>query len=375
MKKAMRSRQYAKGKREGDLLGFEHGFHLGCCHAVIGQMPTDPPHFWKVKVLLVTSGLEEPPYNPLDQEVTGTLTRLVRELVVARPADDVIALSRLHRPDLVLMLQGVPRFTAEYVKALRRLGFRTAVWFSDDPYCTDLTVRIVPHCDYVFTMERQCVDLYRRLGCREVHYLPFGVNPGTFFPRAVNLSRYTDVCFIGTAFSNRLKLFDRIADYLADKKIMISGQWWDRLSNYRKLASQIRLDRWMAPEKMADYYSGAKIVINLHRPTVDHTFNQNTGHIPARSPKARTFEIAACGTLQLTDYREDLASFYTPGQEIIVYRSADELIQLIDHYLHHEEERKRISLLALRRTLQNHTYHNRLSQLLGAVFGEPSAVS
>ncbi|MGM0882785.1 MAG: glycosyltransferase family protein [Bacillota bacterium] len=56
------------------------------------------------------------------------------------------------------------------------------------------------------------------------------------------------------------------------------------------------------------------------------------------------FEIAACGTLQLTDIRADLDRFYTPGEEIVTYASPQEMIEKNEYYLHHEHERQTIAL-------------------------------
>ncbi|WP_025699813.1 CgeB family protein, partial [Paenibacillus durus] len=116
-------------------------------------------------------------------------------------------------------------------------------------------------------------------------------------------------------------------------------------------------------------YSGSKIVINLHRSHVDDAFNNNTLAISAASPNPRTFEIAASGTLQLSDVRDDLASFYNPGEEIVTFSTPQEMIDKIRYYLTHEEERQAIVLKGLERTLRDHTYPKRVNQLLATIFG------
>jgi spore maturation protein CgeB len=81
------------------------------------------------------------------------------------------------------------------------------------------------------------------------------------------------------------------------------------------------------------------------------------------------FEIAACGALQLTDERADLARFYEPGSEMVVYTSAADLAEKINYYLAHPEERLAIGMRSMKRTLTEHTFVNRLTSLFGTVFG------
>jgi spore maturation protein CgeB len=74
--------------------------------------------------------------------------------------------------------------------------------------------------------------------------------------------------------------------------------------------------------------------------------------------------------LQLTDVRDDLVNFYTPDYEIVTYTSPEDLVEKMEYYLIHEEERKQIALRGLYRTMRDHTYANRLSSMLAIVFGQ-----
>jgi len=96
--------------------------------------------------------------------------------------------------------------------------------------------------------------------------------------------------------------------------------------------------------------------------------NRNSRNLPAESINPRTFEISACGALQLTDVRGDLPDHYTPGLQLDTYASAAELREKLEHYLHREEERRQMALRGLQRTLQEHTYSRRLKLLLDIIF-------
>lgn len=354
------------GRAAGYHQGWNYGYHVGQCDAALGRETSGEVLIRDKKVIYVSAGIDVP-YPALDQAIIDGVYGLINEVTVVNPSDNVTALAEKVKPDLVLVLNGVV-FPTEQIDAIREKGIKTAVWFTDDPYYTDWTKSIAPHYDYVFTLELSCVDLYRKLGCAQVHYLPFAADSKVFKPKSVDYSYHSDICFIGTAFWNRVDLIDSIAEYLAKKKVIISGWWWDRLKNYKNLSGKIRLGEWMTAEETASYYNGAKIVINLHRQIDDDSINFNSEKIPGLSLNPRSFEIAGCGTLQLTDIRQELGHFYIPGKEIATYSSSDELIRQIEYYLNHEQERKEMALSALIRTRNDHTYQHRLTYILNKVF-------
>ncbi|WP_333474204.1 CgeB family protein [Paenibacillus gyeongsangnamensis] len=358
---------WRRGWKKGVRLGREYGYHFGRCEAVLRGTPNMPPGWWDVRMLYVTSG-KGLPYSPLDQSIIEALGQLVRELIVLNPAQDLVTEALQKRPDIVLVLDGMHVPTERIVK-LREAGIRTAIWLTDDPYYSDVTVQWVQPYDVVFTLELECVAFYQQNGCAAVHYLPFASNTSIFRPKIIPVDYRYDISFIGSAYWNRVAFFDQLAPYLAHKRVYISGIWWDRLTHYRELAKKIELNKWMNPEETAAYYNGAKIVINMHRSADDRSFNKNNQGIKAVSPNPRMFEISSCGTLQLTDIREDIARFYTPGTEIVTYENAEDLIAKIEYYLSHEEERRAMALNALRRTLQEHTYMQRMGHMLRLLFG------
>ncbi|QYR23998.1 glycosyltransferase [Paenibacillus sp. sptzw28] len=319
-----------------------------------------------IHVLFVATG-KGFPYSPLDEAISTTLRGLVRQLTVTDATQPVAAIAARVRPDIVIVLDGL-HFNLAHVDEMRQNGIRTAIWFTDDPYYTDITGAIAGHYDEVFTLELNCVDFYRRLGCRSVHYLPLGAFPTEFRPRNPKRTQRHDICFIGSAYWKRVAFFDQVTGYLASKDTHISGIWWERLKDFSTFSNKIGLGRWMGPRETADMYNGAKIVINMHRAHDDETFNNNQTGITAVSPNPRTFEISACATLQLTDIRDDLVSFYTPGVDIVTYSSPQEMVERIEYYLTHEQERRDIAMRGMLRTMRDHTYQNRLETMLAILF-------
>ncbi len=360
-------RALQRGKEDGFRDGWNNGYWLGQSERTIRLADSGQPPVRPVHVMYVPTG-KGYPYSPLDEAIAATLGTLVARISVADPRGNVVQFAAELRPDVVLVLDGI-HFDPSQADAIRALGIRIAIWITDDPYYTDITASLATHYDDVFTLERRCVEFYQQLGCPRVYHLPLGVYPNHYRPMHASPGKRREISFVGSAYWNRVAVFDQIAGYLAGKDFHLSGIWWERLQGYKQLASRIELGKWMEPAETAETYSGARIVINMHRATDDSTFNNNSLGIGAASPNPRTFEIAACATLQLTDVREDLAAYYTPGLEIVTYASAEELVAKLDYYLTHEEERRAIAQRALLRTMREHTYAHRLQAMLGMLFG------
>jgi tetratricopeptide (TPR) repeat protein len=79
--------------------------------------------------------------------------------------------------------------------------------------------------------------------------------------------------------------------------------------------------------------------------------------------KLRTLEITSCACFQLCETAADLADYYLDGEEIVTYKSWEHLADLIRHYLTHDEERKRIARAGFDRTLREHVWTARWSEI------------
>ncbi|RTE02093.1 CgeB family protein [Paenibacillus whitsoniae] len=354
----------AAGRHHGFHDGLAQGYRMGRCQHVLDTSQPAPWPMREVSVLFVVQG-----FDGIDQGIIDGLRQTAR-VVYTTTAADMLRLAQELRPNLVLVMNGLHVFPAEHpaqIEAVRQLGIRTAIWFADDPYFSDQSVALAPHYDYVFTHETSCLPLYQSAGCSRVYHLPLASNPAVFKPVPVNTAYMSDICFIGTGFPNRLAIINAMTPFLIGKRVVLAGGLWDRLNHYALLRQGIKL-HWVPIEETVKYYNGASIVLNIHRHTENDTYNKNSRGLPGYSINPRTYEIAGCGAFQITDFRHELAQFYSPGQDVETFQHPQELVQKMAHYLQHGEERQRIAMNGLRRTLLHHTYAERLTRILNVVF-------
>ncbi|MDQ0418975.1 spore maturation protein CgeB [Croceifilum oryzae] len=316
------------------------------------------------RILFVSTGIPFP-YWPIEHSIAKALNMITHHSLTINQGDDILQVVQEFNPDLVIVLLGHNGYLAEKISLIRQLGVKTALWATDDPYFIDISKEVATYYDYVFTIDTGCIGFYRSIGCQKVFHLPLATDPEVFRPMNVASSYCSDICFVGSLYgARRIAFFNSISSYLLTKKVLLVGLYWDQIQNYSLFQDKIRLG-WTPGEEAARYYNGAKIVINLHR---EHNENQNQFLVPALSINNRTFEVASCGSFQLTDIRPDLHEFYTPGLEIETFENPDDFINKIEYYLKNENERKKIEMNGLKRTLQENTYEKRLRQLLDICF-------
>jgi hypothetical protein len=78
----------------------------------------------------------------------------------------------------------------------------------------------------------------------------------------------------------------------------------------------------------------------------------------------RLYEATGVGAMLLTDRKDNLGELFEVGREVVSYESPDEAIELINYYGEHAEEAAAIAQAGQQRTLREHTYAQRMRELL-----------
>ena len=81
----------------------------------------------------------------------------------------------------------------------------------------------------------------------------------------------------------------------------------------------------------------------------------------------RLFEATGVGTLLITDWKKNLHDMFEPGKEVIAYRTPAECADLVEYYMEHEDECREIGRAGQKRTLREHTYYQRMEELVERV--------
>lgn len=79
---------------------------------------------------------------------------------------------------------------------------------------------------------------------------------------------------------------------------------------------------------------------------------------------ATLFEATGVGTCLVTDMKDNLNELFEPCKDIIAYTCAEDCVEKVRYLLEHEEERVAIARAGQKRTLQEHTWLQRMQELV-----------
>lgn len=82
----------------------------------------------------------------------------------------------------------------------------------------------------------------------------------------------------------------------------------------------------------------------------------------------RVWDVLGCGGFLLTNYQSELPSYFEIGKDLDAYESQEELMEKVQYYLSHEEERVEIAIHGYEKTARLHSYENRLAEMLRILF-------
>ncbi len=114
--------------------------------------------------------------------------------------------------------------------------------------------------------------------------------------------------------------------------------------------ANVRLFEHVPPAEHAAFYSSNRLTLNVTRAAMRRW---------GWSPSVRVFEAAACGAAIVSDRWEGLEHFLTPGSEILVADSADQVLAFMDLS---EREHRALGGAARERILASHTNEVRARQ-------------
>ena len=208
-----------------------------------------------------------------------------------------------------------------------------------------------------YTGGRALDGLATALGATRVRPLFGSVDPDAYTPigpsgGANDNARWAALSHLGTYAGDRRpaleKLFFEPARRLDRLPFLLGGaQYPDDLA----LPANVRFVSHVAPDRHRDFYGAAPLSLNITRQAMAAM---------GFCPSGRLFEAAACGVAVISDPWEGLETFFTPGEEILIARTAADVVDAIGLG---PQALSRIGRRARERVLAEHTADRRIAEL------------
>ena len=102
-----------------------------------------------------------------------------------------------------------------------------------------------------------------------------------------------------------------------------------------------------------DYYNNMSVVFRNSKINLNITIRSIRTGIPLRA-----MDIMASGGFLLSNYQEELAEYFIDGEDMVLYYDDEDMMNKIEYYLAHDEERKRIAENGRRKVADKYSYAN-----------------
>ncbi|MEE6451095.1 glycosyltransferase [Gottfriedia acidiceleris] len=235
----------------------------------------------------------------------------------------------------------------------------TVFWNKEDPFHYQAFIDTAKHFDYVFTTDFESVQNYVAEGCENVYCLPFAAQPKIHNPIEY-LPRKEKVVFAGAYYGKKFPERTNAMEKLVNASKEYGLDIYDR--NYHNPTS---------PNQFPDEYKPF-IVGNLKQNEIDIAYKGykvalNVNSI-TKSPTMfarRVFELLASNTPIISSHSEGIHRMFG---DIVTATDNEKLMkERLSNYYSDETFYKKNRLLTLRKVLEEHTYTNRVEDLLNII--------
>lgn len=239
-----------------------------------------------------------------------------------------------YKPDCIIFVIGF-KPSYEGLEILRTKVKKICGWWILTSRWINIEEREHTLYDAFFLFRKEFVPIAKDRGFN-AFYRPHVVNDYVF--KNINITSEekklygSDVIFVGGQTPPRRKVVDILSNLNID--IRIYGPNWRRYYIFQPRVLRAIKGIGLYGDELVKHYVASKIVLNISGWFTEKAYEMNQ----------RIFDVPACGGFLLTDYMDELESFFKIGEEIEAYKSVEELIDKIQFYLKHEDIRERIAI-------------------------------
>jgi spore maturation protein CgeB len=191
------------------------------------------------------------------------------------------------------------------------------------------------------------------LGAREAVPLYCSVDPERYHPVAPDPELACELGYMGTYAPDRQPVLERflveVARRLPERGFVVAGPQYPEDVAW---PANVRHLHHLPPSRHPAFYSSAAWQLNATRADMVAA---------GWSPSVRLFEAAACGAAMISDRWPGIERFFTPGREILLPESTDEVVETLRGT--HPDDRRAIGAAARARILAEHTAEHRAGEL------------
>lgn len=206
--------------------------------------------------------------------------------------------------------------------------------------------------DAYFTKDPFIVDFMKNKMKLNAYYLPEALNPRVHkqFSGDRNTTEQTvgmDVVTFGTMYPYRAKMVSELIN--SGLNVALYGVPDKRFPRV-EIVNNFK-NEYITGERKSEILTGSKVIFN------------NFHYAEINSANVKYFEIAGIGGFQICDYKPVLEEYSALDVKDYTYKTLDEAIELIKHYLPQKELRHEMAEKQMKHFHKHHTYEHRMKEI------------
>jgi len=243
-----------------------------------------------------------------------------------------------YQPDILFYYHYHDRIAHDIWKEIsKELPTKTIIGLGDDHWRYEETRPVWELFNLVVTTDEKGYERRKKEGFGNVFLSQWACNH--FMYKNLNLPRIYDITFVGQPYGKRAEVIEKLKK--RGINVTVFGRGWKNTNIAPSQSEFIRI------------YNQSKICLNMQYASVGSSMQL----------KGKDFLAPGCGSLLLTNDTEQIKKYFTPGEEIITYKDANDAAEKIKYYLKNEDERERIAQKGYERVMREHTYEKRFSEI------------
>jgi len=251
------------------------------------------------------------------------------------------------RPDLIFCVLMHYEIWLETLDLIRNRSPAVIInWGTDDSWKFEQASRFFcRHLDLHVTTDKDAAEAASSGGLANVLLSQWAASSASFSePLQSQLCRH-DVSFVGSMYGYR-------AEWIA--ALRASGATVSCFGHGTEYGV-------VSADEISDIYRMSRISLNFSGAGQSFLGGRR------RQIKARTFEVPGAGGFLLTETAPGLERYFEQGVEVETFQTPNELVEKVRQYLDHPSNRDVIARAGHRRTVNQHSYERRISEIVRTV--------
>lgn len=270
----------------------------------------------------------------------------------------LLASLREYAPDVIIAYKA-QFLRKQTIREIRKILPRVKIvnHTFDNVFIYPLQLEAAAEYDIFYIADTYVVDKIRRTGCKNATFMPEPCciqqqRPLTDITDAERAKYECDISLVGSLYPYRALMLESLR-----------GMDFRLWGNYWGFPCREDLEETFAWQKhQGSAVAGREKLLIFNLSKINLTTLQPVECITAGNE--RIHQTAACNAFQLVEYNPDLEYIYKIGEELITFKSRDEMREKCEYYLAHPQERKAIAQKAYERAIGEHTVEHRLDRML-----------